>query len=53
MVWYNITEKEFDWNWERSIDDGKTWTTNWKINYDLDRTLKDILNYWRNKLENT
>lgn len=33
MVWYNISEKEFDWNWERSDDDGKTWKANWKIHY--------------------
>ncbi len=33
MVWYNITEDEFDWNWERSDDDGKTWKVNWQIHY--------------------
>ena len=25
MVCYNIAEKEFDWNWERSDDGGITW----------------------------
>ncbi len=33
MVWYNITESEFDWNWERSDDGGKTWKVNWQIKY--------------------
>ena len=33
MVWYNITENKFDWNWERSDDNGETWTTNWKLHY--------------------
>ena len=33
MVWYNISDEKFDWNWEKSVDDGKTWTISWKINY--------------------
>lgn len=33
MVWYNITEEEFDWNWERSDDGGKTWDVKWAIKY--------------------
>lgn len=33
MVWYNITKDKFDWNWERSDDDGKTWKVLWKIMY--------------------
>ncbi len=33
MIYYNITEKSFDWNWEASTDEGKTWTVNWKIHY--------------------
>jgi hypothetical protein len=33
MVWYNITDNEFDWNWERSDDGGKTWKVNWQIKY--------------------
>jgi hypothetical protein len=33
MVWYNITDDEFDWNWERSDDDGKTWDLKWQIKY--------------------
>lgn len=33
MVWYNITENTFDWNWESSKDNGETWQVNWKIDY--------------------
>jgi hypothetical protein len=33
MVWYNISADALDWNWERSDDDGKTWTTVWQIHY--------------------
>ena len=33
MVYYNISDNSFDWNWEKSTDDGKTWKTNWKIHY--------------------
>jgi len=33
MVWYNITDEEIDWNWERSDDDGKTWDVKWQIKY--------------------
>jgi hypothetical protein len=33
MVWYNITADALDWKWERSDDDGKTWTVAWKIHY--------------------
>jgi hypothetical protein len=33
MVWYNITDNKFDWNWEKSTDGGKTWTVSWKIQY--------------------
>ena len=33
MVWYNISEEEFDWNWERSNDDGETWDVKWQIKY--------------------
>jgi hypothetical protein len=33
MVWYNISENEFDWNWERSDDNGQTWNVLWKIHY--------------------
>ena len=33
MIWYNITDKSFDWDWQRSDDDGKSWKTNWQIAY--------------------
>jgi hypothetical protein len=33
MVWHNIAEKEFDWNWERSDDGGQTWKVLWAIHY--------------------
>jgi hypothetical protein len=33
MVWYNIEKGSFDWNWEASEDQGKTWKVNWKIHY--------------------
>jgi hypothetical protein len=33
MVFYNITGNELDWNWERSLDDGKTWELRWQIHY--------------------
>ena len=33
MVYYNINKKSFDWNWERSMDEGKTWNVMWKIHY--------------------
>jgi hypothetical protein len=33
MVWYNIEADQFDWNWERSDDEGKTWQVQWQIKY--------------------
>lgn len=33
MVYKNITPKEFDWSWERSLDGGKTWQVLWPIHY--------------------
>jgi hypothetical protein len=33
MVFYNIKAGSFDWNWENSIDNGRTWKLNWKIHY--------------------
>lgn len=33
MVWFNITPDSFDWNWDRSEDDGKTWKTVWPLHY--------------------
>jgi hypothetical protein len=33
MVWYDIEEQQFKWNWERSNDGGQTWRTLWHIDY--------------------
>jgi Protein of unknown function (DUF1579) len=33
MVFYNITDDSFDWNWEASIDDDLSWRLNWQIHY--------------------
>lgn len=33
MVFYNIQENSFDWNWESSKDNEKTWQLNWKLHY--------------------
>lgn len=33
MIWYNIARNEFDWNWEKSSDGGKSWDVVWQIHY--------------------
>ena len=33
MVYYHIAPDNFDWRWESSTDNGKTWKQNWKIHY--------------------
>lgn len=33
MIFYNISHNAFDWNWEASADQGKTWEVKWKIHY--------------------
>jgi hypothetical protein len=33
MVWFDITPAKFKWNWERSLDGGKTWEVQWAIDY--------------------
>ena len=33
MVFYDITPDRFMWDWESTIDEGKTWTNNWRIHY--------------------
>ena len=38
MVFYNIAENELDWNWERSNDNGATWTVLWHIHYKRKQT---------------
>lgn len=38
MVYYNIKKDSFDWRWESSMDDGKTWQENWLIHYKRKKT---------------
>jgi hypothetical protein len=33
MIYTNIKPDSFDWRWEVSTDDGKTWNLNWGIHY--------------------
>lgn len=33
MIWHNLSDDQFDWNWEASADGGKTWKVNWQIHY--------------------
>lgn len=33
MVFYDITENSFTWDWESSTDEGDSWTLNWRIEY--------------------
>ena len=33
MIFYNIQENSMEWNWERSTDNGQTWTVVWNIHY--------------------
>lgn len=33
MVWFNIQQDQFDWNWERSDDGGETCRALWQIKY--------------------
>jgi hypothetical protein len=37
MLWYDITKDRLTWNWERSDDEGKTWTVLWQIKYSRKR----------------
>jgi hypothetical protein len=32
MIFYNIKQDSFDWNWQSSADD-KNWKSNWLIHY--------------------
>ena len=36
MVFYDITEDSFNWNWESSRDNGMNWKLNWEIHYTRD-----------------
>jgi hypothetical protein len=33
MRWENIERDSFDWSWQRSDDDGETWTALWELEY--------------------
>lgn len=33
MVFKNVTRDSLIWDWEISLDNGKTWTLKWRINY--------------------
>jgi len=33
MVFYDISQDQFSWRWEKSTDDGKSWHILWKIAY--------------------
>ena len=33
MIYHNITNDSFDWEWESSTNDGSTWKNNWHIHY--------------------
>lgn len=33
MVFYNIKENSFTWDWELSTNDGESWTLQWRIEY--------------------
>ena len=33
MLFYNISENSFKWDWEVSIDGGETWNLRWEILY--------------------
>jgi hypothetical protein len=37
MLWYDITKNRLTWNWERSDDEGKTWTVLLQIKYSRKR----------------
>jgi len=33
MIFYNISENSFEWNWEKSENNGISWELSWKIHY--------------------
>ena len=33
MMFYDITSDSLTWDWELSVDDGKTWELQWRIHY--------------------
>lgn len=34
MVFYDIDEDSFTWDWEQSSDNGESWELQWRINYE-------------------
>ena len=34
MVFHNIQENSFDWDWQRSADEGQSWQDLWNIRYE-------------------
>jgi hypothetical protein len=34
MVFYDITDSSFIWDWQQSSDDGNNWQLLWRINYE-------------------
>ena len=41
MIWKNITPDAFDWSYEQSTDEGKTWQVVWPIHYTRRKTAAD------------
>ena len=33
MVWLDVTPDSLTWQWQRSVDDGATWSVDWDIAY--------------------
>lgn len=33
MIWKDVKADSLKWLWQRSVDDGATWTTQWEIDY--------------------
>jgi hypothetical protein len=33
MVWLDVTDDGFRWEWQRSTDGGETWTVTWPLDY--------------------
>jgi hypothetical protein len=33
MVWLDVRDDSFRWEWQRSTDDGATWQVTWELAY--------------------
>ena len=33
MIWQDVKRDSLKWLWQRSDDGGRTWTTQWEIDY--------------------